>query len=366
MNSTGNSNISNDDGGIEKCLIAFVIRSEPTSSYIKNSIAVCILNVLLAIAGTILNGMVLFIFWKSAILRAKMSNFTIMILSITDLVVVTTVHPLFVFQRINELLETSKCQYVEAFYFAGSLLSGISAWTLFVINAERYLAIVYPIWHHVKVTKKRFVLICVIFWFIYCLNMISALSFYSHHANIVFCFSLAIMCFTSIFFYLSIFCIAKKKMSAIVNKDSSVHKTDTTRKLHQDSNVSKTDTSGKLRQDSNLHKTDTTGKLRGESSVSRTGTTKKFQVFLNELKTAKMYVIIVFISFVSYLPAGVVFAVENPESKTASRERNSIAKAYPWLLTICSISSTLNSLVFFWGNKKLKREGYKIFAGYFK
>ena len=61
------------------------------SSFVKNSIAVCILNFIFAIAGTFLNTMVLFLFLKSKNMRRKNSYVAIMILSATDLTVITIV-----------------------------------------------------------------------------------------------------------------------------------------------------------------------------------------------------------------------------------------------------------------------------------
>ena len=54
----------------EACLVSFVVRS-PSSSYISNAIAASVVNIVLAVAGIILNSFVLFIFWKSPKLRSK-------------------------------------------------------------------------------------------------------------------------------------------------------------------------------------------------------------------------------------------------------------------------------------------------------
>ena len=61
-----------------------VVRS-PSSSYISNAIAASVVNIVLAVAGTILNSFVLFIFWKSPKLRSKLSTFAIMLLCSIDL-----------------------------------------------------------------------------------------------------------------------------------------------------------------------------------------------------------------------------------------------------------------------------------------
>ena len=55
-------NISNNSKMfLEACLVSFVVRSPPPS-YIRNNIAAIVVNIVLAIAGTILNSFVLFIF----------------------------------------------------------------------------------------------------------------------------------------------------------------------------------------------------------------------------------------------------------------------------------------------------------------
>ena len=79
---------------LEECLVGFIVRS-PSSSYIGSSIAAVVVNIVLAVAGTILNSFVLFIFWKSPKLRSKLSSFAIMLLCSIDLGVVTVVNPLF-------------------------------------------------------------------------------------------------------------------------------------------------------------------------------------------------------------------------------------------------------------------------------
>ena len=89
---------------LEACFVSFVLRS-PSSSYISNAIATCVVNIVLAVAGTILNSFVLFIFWKSARLRSKLSSFAIMLLCSIDLGVGT----------FNKQLSMVKAIYKEQF-----------------------------------------------------------------------------------------------------------------------------------------------------------------------------------------------------------------------------------------------------------
>ena len=69
------------------------------SSIVKSSIALCILNFILDIAGTFLNTMVLFEFLKSKNMRRKPSYVDITILSATDLTVITSVPVVFLFKK---------------------------------------------------------------------------------------------------------------------------------------------------------------------------------------------------------------------------------------------------------------------------
>ena len=79
--------------------MSFVLRS-PSSSYISNAIATCVVNIVLAVAGTILNSFVLFIFWKS-----ELSSFAIILLCSIDLGVGT----------FNKQLSMVKAIYKEQF-----------------------------------------------------------------------------------------------------------------------------------------------------------------------------------------------------------------------------------------------------------
>ena len=101
-------NISNNSKMfLEACYVSFDIHS-PSSSYIRNAIAAVVVNIVLAIAGTVLNSFVLFIFWKSRKLRSKLSSFAIMLLCSIDLGVGTVVNPLFALKDISTILGSSK------------------------------------------------------------------------------------------------------------------------------------------------------------------------------------------------------------------------------------------------------------------
>ena len=296
---------------LEACLVSFVVHS-PSSSYIRTSIAAVIVNIVFAVAGTILNSFVLFIFWKSARLRSKLSHFSIMFLCSIDLGVVTVVHPLFVLRSLNTILGSGKCVYVVTYALAMMFFSGISAWTLFIINIERYFSIIHPALHRSHFTKRRFVLTWIFFWFFVIFNVVSYI-YFTFLAKTIIPITLSFIIFTSLYTYVAIFVVARKKML----KRNKVH------------------------------------------SNSDQETSRNLMAFLRELKMTKTYVMVVSLCFLCYLPTVVVSGIKNPLHLDETTP-DSVVNATNWTTTLTSMNSTLNCLVFFWGNREMRKEGSKI------
>ena len=148
-----NLNFSDAKLVLEKCLVSYVVHS-PNLSYIRTIIAACAVNIIFAIAGTILNSLVLYIFWKSTKLRSKLSYFVIMLLCPADLAVVIIVHSTFLLQAINEINGTPNCMHETSYMFSLYFFTGMSLSTLLILNMERYTAIIHPFWHRTTVTKR--------------------------------------------------------------------------------------------------------------------------------------------------------------------------------------------------------------------
>ena len=302
MNISNNSKIF-----FEECLVSFFLRS-PSSSYIRNSIAASVMNIVLAVSGTILNSFVLFIFWKSSKLRSKVPYFSIMLLCSIDLGVVTVVHPLFALKSITIIMDSVTCFYVVAYTMAILFFSGISAWTLFIINIERYFSIIHPALHRNEFTKRRFVLTWVFFWF-FVLVSISSSIYFSFLTKLI-SISLGIIVLTSLYTYIAIFVVARKKMLKIRNNN--------------------------------------------DQELSR-----NFMAFLRDLKMAKTYVLIVSLCFLCYLPTVVVSGIHN-DLVHDDNTPGSVVYALDWATTLTSLNSSINCLIFFWGNRELRKEGSKI------
>ena len=303
---------NNSTSFFEACLVSFVVRS-PSSFYISNNIAASAVNIVLGIAGTILNSFVLFIFWKSEKLRSKLSYFSIMLLTSIDLGVVTVVHPLFVLKSITTMLDSAKCLYGITYVIAISLFSGISAWTLFIINIERYFSIIHPVLHRNHFTRRRFVITWFCFWLFVIFNVVSRI--YLKFLAKVIPINLGIIVFTSLYTYIAIFVVARKKMMKVRNN-------------------------------------------RDQKS------SRNLMAILRELKMAKTYVMVVSFCFLCYLPTVVLSGIQNLFHQN-KRPDSVLNSAINWATTLMSMNSTFNCLIFFWGNREMRREGSKILKTYF-
>ena len=315
-----NANFNSSDAKLllEKCLVSYVVHS-PTLFYTRSSIAACVVNVVFAIAGTILNSLVLYIFWKSTKIRSKLSYFVIMLLSSVDLAVVTIVHSTFLLQAINEINGTPNCMYKISYMVPLYFLSGMSLSTLLILNLERYTAVIHPIWHRKTATKPRLMFIWTILWLLTVVNTVSRL-FFRPLAQIITIIFISTLCCTSLFTYVSIFCVARKRK-----------------------NVTPCNALGHHTNCGNFH--EVSGNMAS---------------FLRELKMARTYFIIVILAFVCFLPAGIVlYGFKEPWNKS-EKERSAITSAHAWTNTLIPINSTLNCLIFFWANKHLRREALKL------
>ena len=134
------------------------------SVYLISLIFISTLNVIFFFSGICLNSVVIISFWRSVQLRKKTCYFMIMILSCCDIFSILTNSPLMVLFAIlwltGNLELNSTWPYttlrIANISFAFSLLA------LLVMNFDRYLATSYPIFHRTSVTKKRLVILLVI------------------------------------------------------------------------------------------------------------------------------------------------------------------------------------------------------------
>ena len=303
---------------MNRCLASYIVES-PSESYINNTIAACVVNAVFFVLGCTLNLLVVVIFSVSKELRSKLSFFPILVLSSVDLATVIVVHPIFLLQAISEILKIPKCTYKVAYFSVLYIFPGISASTLLLMNIERYIAIARPLWHlRIGQKKQKFVCACVVCWLLMVANLICRL-FKPPYSKAFTMVGISIACLITLFTYASIFKVSRTRRSLPLQEQTSSDATQETRK----------------------NKTS----------------------FIHDLKIAKIYFLVVMLSFICYLPTGVVvFATKYPWRENEAK-RTLLAQVYTWTNTFISLTSTLNCLVFFWANERLRKEAWKLWKG---
>lgn len=129
-----------------------------------SDIAVCVINILLAILTTIGNASVIVAYMKNSNLQTK-NNLLIVALAMTDLVVGLWAQPSFVWVKITEMDGRIDCiieiinDLTTKFCITVSLLI-----LCVVVSAERYLAVFHPFKHRAWLTKRKLLVAVTVIW----------------------------------------------------------------------------------------------------------------------------------------------------------------------------------------------------------
>ena len=102
--------------------------------------------------------------------------------------------------------------------------------------------------------------------------------------------------------------------------------------------------------------------LKPEESGERAKSRKKTVSFLHDLQLAKMYLLVVFNSFFLNLPNAVGLALFHHRLKYIGV----VAHFKLWTITLVAMNSTVNCLIFFWANRNLRQEGWRVCKRMFK
>ncbi|XP_028406552.1 lysophosphatidic acid receptor 3-like [Dendronephthya gigantea] len=312
QNSTTELNISSSGQATEICFRTYIV-NRPTTAYIANSALGVLVNAILAILGTFLNALVVAVFWKTRRLRNKVSYFMIMLLSCNDICVTVIVHPLYMLNSITEMMNNSKCVYKMIYQTSAVMLSGISYLTFVAMNIERYLSICQPFFHMKHVTKKRCFILSAISWLI---SIGTAIAPIVGMDIQFFVTAITVLALGGVFFiYVSVYRVAKKSRNSPLRR-------------------------------STTHTFESEESTRPEKTVS----------LFHDIQLAKMYVIVVFTTVLLNLPNAVVLVMFSGRVKAV----DGVAHAKVWTLTLISMNSTFNSIIFFWANGPLRNEGWKL------
>ena len=87
---------------------------------------------------------------------------------------------------------------------------------------------------------------------------------------------------------------------------------------------------------------------------------RDFMAFLRELKMAKTYLLGVSLCIFCYLPTVVVLGIFSHVLNHDDKIPDSTVNAIEWAATLTSMNSSLNCLMFFEGNREMRKEGSKM------
>lgn len=119
------------------------------------------INIVFFFVGTVLNGLVIMVFWRSTYLRKKLCYFMIMVLSCCDLITVLLNNPvlviisvLFIKNKDNIFSQWERITLeIVSITFSSSFLA------LLVMNIDRYLSVSKPLYHKTNVSKRKLLLL---------------------------------------------------------------------------------------------------------------------------------------------------------------------------------------------------------------
>ena len=118
-----------------------------------------IIGIILYFPTVFLNVVAFTAIWRSRLLKEKVSNFNVMVKSAIDLAMGMLFIPSLITVLASEIMGNPSCTIFMISKKLGMLGCIYSVTVMSTMNFERYLAIIHPITHRVRVTKKR-MLIC--------------------------------------------------------------------------------------------------------------------------------------------------------------------------------------------------------------
>ena len=134
-----------------------VITKFPSDKNVIEHIILVVLAVILFFSSVFLNGVAITAIWVCSQLKAKVSCFTVMVRSVMDLVLGLVVVPFFVTVMSNEIGGHPNCDVCFIAKKLFVLFTSYSVMVMCMMNLERYMGILHPMAHRVKVTKTRLV-----------------------------------------------------------------------------------------------------------------------------------------------------------------------------------------------------------------
>ena len=275
----------------------------PSQPYYASHVMCLIYNIIQTFFIITLNYLAIHAFYKSSQLRRKTTLFLVMVLSANDFAVGLIGEPVFLLCLSREIFGNKNCLSEIMNFVILDILLGISIITFLVLNFEIYLSIIHPIFHKKKITNRRVLYLLLSLWFA-AMTRSYLFGFYLNKNTVEVITTLLISAamFAMVFMHSRIFITVYKRRRIEAAASSNIH--------------------------------------RGKA-------------FLRGVRDAKSCLIVLCCTVFCYLLA----TIENGmTTKTMFKE----IVLDPWAATFVLSASVLNSVVFYWRNKILRKEAMRI------
>ncbi|XP_028397938.1 uncharacterized protein LOC114521638 [Dendronephthya gigantea] len=251
----------------------------------------------------VLNYLAIHAFWKSPQLKRKTSFFVVMVLSSNDLAAGLIAEPLFLLHLSREIRGNERCLNVMMSHLAIEILVSASVVTFLALNFEIYLSVIHPVFHREKVTNRRIFKIVLILWFVHSLRAYFFIHFIDQGTvKVIQTVFITLTMLAMVFMHTRIFL-------AVYNR-------------------------------------------RRIDVITGLANIKRRKAFLQGIRDAKTCFFVLFCTFSCYLPS----AIEVSLTPKATFKAIILSS---WSTTLIFSLSVLNSILFYWRNKLLRKEALR-------
>ena len=276
-----------------------------------NTIILCVLNVSFMVAGIFLNCLVVISLWRSIQLRKKLCYFMILVLSCFDLITVTVNHPVLIISTLLWSVDMYDTEIDITRLYTSIVFGSFSVLVLLTLTIERFLSIMFPIFHRNSVTKKRLVY----FLAFQIIIGVALIQLYYFAASIIADVLMTVVLLLNSLAFVFLNC----KMLLIKSK-------------HENERIAPAGTATPIHQGRKE-------RMKNTKSISRCS-------------------LAVACFFICFSPE-MINAVWRFTTKAAWYDRQAVIFRV-WSNTLIAMNSTFNCLIFFWRNSILRREGLKV------
>ncbi|XP_028416647.1 cannabinoid receptor 1-like [Dendronephthya gigantea] len=281
----------------------------PSTEYVRNGIIFCIANSFVIIPTVVLNGISIPTISRSSQLKAKLCYFVILLQSAVDMAVGSISLPLYTSIGASEVLGTADCVNTFVSQTIAYLVSALSMATLYLLTFERYMSILHPVTHRSRLTKHRILIAFCCACTLVVLGPVLQTTAEEVYGITVIAVVLSILLFTT-FAYTKIFLAVK-----------------------------------------NMHFSGRDGI--GDCSIEQTPSDLNKKRALREKKLAKSCLLVVVISYLSYVPSLACYSYYKDDPVALKASLN-------WSMTVAALNASANSIIFFWKRPLLRGEALNV------